>query len=349
MPLGGNIGFYCRHLYEEKDLGSSETKLRQAKPATLATLNLKNEDAVIAVAAANLGLAVKCLRIMHHDCGWGEDSFVLKKMPGKGTKGFGRVRTVDGGFRTKTVTPDDIHDYASCELSEEGVEFIGSYASNSKTWCSAMFGEYFGNEASESTFYTKAAIVVAIPPARARTHLTIKLGAQLTPTALHGSPQQPTAGKPSGSAGKRKAGDADEVDEAGSASTQKKHKVSAPAPLQFPTGAGKKSTPVDQHRTVHVTNGQGGQKCNQLGGNVTLELGPGDGLRELKKLIREAFGKAKYQKLGKLQLVDGREAKTSDLVDDVTVCCTYSFAAGNLGNLYRGRRSFGGGGGGFFF
>jgi hypothetical protein len=218
MPLGGNIGFYCRHLYEEKDLGSSEKKLSQAKPATLATLNLKNEDAVIAVAAANLGLAVKCLRIMHHSCGWGdEDSFVLKKMPGKG-KGFGRVRTVDGGFRTKTVTPDDINDYANCGLSEAAVQFIGSYASNSKTWCSAIYGDYFGNEASEATFYTKAAVVVAIPAASNRKHLAIKLDAQLTPAALRGTPTagKSTAGNPSSAAGKRKAGEADEADEAGS-------------------------------------------------------------------------------------------------------------------------------------
>ena len=115
----------------------------------------------------------------------------------------------------------------------------------------------------------------------------------------------------------------------------------------FPAAAGK-NRPIDQHRTVHVTGGAGGRKCTKLGGKVNITLKPGDGLRELKKLVRESFGKVQYQKLSKLLLADGNEAKTTDLLDGVTVSCTYTHAAGNPGFGGFGRRMFGGFGGGIW-
>ena len=44
-----------------------------------------------------------------------------------------------------------------------------------------------------------------------------------------------------------------------------------------------------------------------MGGKADVTLGPGNGLRELKKVTRETFGKARCQKLGKLTLLDGKE------------------------------------------
>lgn len=61
-------------------------------------------------------------------------------------------------------------------------------------------------------------------------------------------------------------------------------------------------------------------------------------------MIKRAFGKKKYHQLGSLILCDAegsptqpnRAVKAKDLVDGVTVRCTYTYASGN-GNLWGGR------------
>ena len=62
MTYGGAIGFCCRHLYEESALSNSEKRLQAkagaAKPVSARALKLKNEDAVVAIAAASFGLQV---------------------------------------------------------------------------------------------------------------------------------------------------------------------------------------------------------------------------------------------------------------------------------------------------
>ena len=264
---------------------------------------------------------------MHHE--HGEDAFVLEKLPAKSSKGFGCVRNCDG-WRTLAVTPDEVESYAAGTVAVQDIQWMGSYPAASKKWCDRQYGEYFGNEASQETFYTRAAIVVAIPAIAQRHALALQQGSQLTADKLRGKP----------SASKRK------VDAAGEKAASKKAKVSAPAPSLFPAAAGK-NRPIDRHRTIHITGGNGGRKCTKLGGAVDIALKPGEGLRELKKLVRESFGKVQCQKLSKLLLADGNEAKTTDLVDGVTVSCTYTHAAGNPGGFGR-RRGFGGFGGGFW-
>ena len=87
-----------------------------------------------------------------------------------------------------------------------------------------------------------------------------------------------------------------------------------------------------------------------MGGQCSLTLAPGQGLRELKTMIRQAFGKYEYHKLSKLTLgaSGGAEVKSNHLVDGCTVQCHYTFAQGDIGAIHgrRGRR--GGGFGGAF-
>ena len=99
-------------------------------------------------------------------------------------------------------------------------------------------------------------------------------------------------------------------------------------------------------RTIHVTGGTSnrggsGQTCE-----VTLQAG--EGLRELKTAIRQAFGKYDYHKLSKLTLQNGgAEVKKNHLVNGTTVVCHYVTAYGDTSGLSRGRRGGFGGFGGF--
>ena len=81
---------------------------------------------------------------------------------------------------------------------------------------------------------------------------------------------------------------------------------------------------------------------------MDITLYPGEGLRELKTKIRDAFGKYRYHILGKLQVENGgsapRDAKKEDLVNGTTLRCVYTYQAGNgnLGNFGRSRNNFAG-------
>ena len=93
-------------------------------------------------------------------------------------------------------------------------------------------------------------------------------------------------------------------------------------------------------------------------GTSDVTLRAGQGITELKKMIRQIAGKYAHHTMGSLQIggPGGRNAKKNDLVDGATVHCTYTYTAGNPGfGGFRGRgRSnhllfammFGGGGGG---
>ena len=93
-------------------------------------------------------------------------------------------------------------------------------------------------------------------------------------------------------------------------------------------------------------------------GNSDVTLRAGQGITELKKMIRQVAGKYAHHTMGSLKIggPGGRNAKKNDLVDGATVHCTYTYTAGNPGfGGFRGRgRSnhllfammFGGGGGG---
>jgi len=86
-------------------------------------------------------------------------------------------------------------------------------------------------------------------------------------------------------------------------------------------------------RRIVVT---GGRNNRSSGLTSTVQLGPGEGLQQLKTKVRKVFGKFSNHKLGMLMLVDDagapvRPAKKGDLVEGARVQCTYSFAEGNPG------------------
>ncbi|KAK3285140.1 hypothetical protein CYMTET_7239 [Cymbomonas tetramitiformis] len=164
MPAGGHIGFECRHLYEESQLAQAESKLAAGGANAYASkLKLKNEDAVVAAVFAGAGLPVTCVRILS-----GEDlDYVLAKMPTKKDSAkFGSKEYIENSFRAMAVTPEEIDSYTEGQLSEVtggDVEWIGSYKSAASKWAERYFGEYFGNEASHTEFYTKAAFMAEVP------------------------------------------------------------------------------------------------------------------------------------------------------------------------------------------
>ena len=135
---GGQLAFHCRHLYEENQLSATEAKLCKGS-STVSNIKLKNEDAVlclcsiilvvcecsmlgaqvIAVAAASFGCRVSFLRMLSEEC-CGDTTWLLSEIPKKKDgKGFGCVRTVDGGYRTMTITPDEVNDFADGTLEDQ--------------------------------------------------------------------------------------------------------------------------------------------------------------------------------------------------------------------------------------
>ena len=109
-------------------------------------------------------------------------------------------------------------------------------------------------------------------------------------------------------------------------------------------------------RTIHIVGAQGSaSRIQATGGKASITLRAGEGLKELKKAIRQTFGLYKHHKLSKLMLVPTggsaeMEAKKNDLVNGVTVRCTYSYSSGNgnIGAFGPGGRRRGGFGRGRF-
>jgi len=158
-PKGGKLGFHCCHLYEEKQLSQADKALEVATAGSPSAVSvralkaLKNEDAVLAVAAAAAGLRVSVLRLLCEANGgeWVTTELFSKKHLG---------RRVDGEDLDDAHTP-------SYDLSIEWLE-RGSEASKSLGERNFSATGYFGNEASYSHFYARSALVVDIPPADAR-------------------------------------------------------------------------------------------------------------------------------------------------------------------------------------
>ena len=488
LPEGGVLGFEAAHLYEEKELSAADKVLTRASARDISAdkmkNGLKNEDAVLAVAATAAGLKVETRRVLSDGEGYAGQEWTLAKMP-KSDRGFGSVRNCDG-CRMKGISPDEIDSYASGQL-DESITWVSDRQGAKQLLSELQFGEYFGNEASTDTFYTRTILVVDVPPAKERgcikgTKLSaerVRIGAKSKAAAkspksaggssnakAHGLGASPAAASTpvapisAKSAGKKRAAaslgtqkaaatarvEDDSQDEEeyevekilssrpkgrsteylvkwkgwdgpedstwepkknlhaeliaefeGEPNAAKKQKVGASStpstahkdddddddddeeeeeeaedpddwfapttmsakaagkqpvtgrsaaapPSLFAPVAGKNA---GGPREIHVTGGMGNTNCEKMGGKCSITLKPGEGLRELKTIIRKAFGKVPSHKLSKLTLSTGAEVKKNDLVDGATVVCHYAYSVPVTGNLFGGgrRRGFGGFGG----
>lgn len=206
LPGGGQLGFECVHLYEEKEMSAAETALAavDASDASARRIKgLKNEDNVLAVAAAAAGLRVESRRVLSNDSDGDGEEWVLRKMPKKSdVSSFGRVRNCDG-CRMRGVTDDEVDDYAEERFPSERVEWVSGRDGKRKPFAQVEYaagGLSFGNEASTTTFYTRAVLLVDVPPRGAERTRVIKLGSSLTSERVHASkatmpPPKPTATK----------------------------------------------------------------------------------------------------------------------------------------------------------
>ena len=74
----------CCHLYEEKELTAAEKTLGASTASSVSARKikgLKNEDAVLGVAAAAAGLGVESIRVLSEGNGYAEGEYLLEKMP----------------------------------------------------------------------------------------------------------------------------------------------------------------------------------------------------------------------------------------------------------------------------
>lgn len=120
---------------------------------------------------------------------------------------------------------------------------------------------------------------------RACTPCTGRYGKRLLKAKKAGAAQQPAA-------------------ESAKANGKGKGKASAPATVESDPFAFMKTkamlekearqASLQRIRTVHIRGAKSsGQKAGRAGGKVTMEIGPGAGIREVKKVIRQHFGKVR--------------------------------------------------------
>ena len=341
MPTGGGIGFYCRHLYEEPALSKTERKLQKAqgtkaKGVTAQALKLKNEDAVVAVAAASFGLRVRVLRVMIQRPQYHDDEFLLSKMPNKtDLKKLGCLRTCkvfNGGFtfdvQKWTAVDADVRAFAAGIVERDEAQVV--WLQSKEHWCNppprktlcvrqySPTGSFRRrDDACRMIFYASTRLVVDIPAAADRV-TQLRSPTPLLGEELRTKKQQELYEK-GVEPGKR-----------------------APLfPEIIPAHTGNRTVLIEMSSAKF----QAGYKDYILekdervkDGFFQVKMVTGAGLKFLKKIIRINFGKVPYHKLGTLTLIDsGRPAKSKDLVDGVKLRCTYTRAKGNAAAMHRAR------------
>ena len=184
-PNGGRIGFACFHLYEDEHLPEAGIKGRVPNGRALW---LKGADYLIAAAARALGLRVKILRIVSEGAE-GDGRFAVKKLPsGTSFAEFSKPvyladTLVAGGRRDWGVEEDTLQERLGRgdQAALDGAHWIvplptvkhsgplyerTATAALPAVWYSGT--GYFGNEASQTTFYTHAALLITVPPVAER-------------------------------------------------------------------------------------------------------------------------------------------------------------------------------------
>eukprot|EP01094_Clydonella_sp_ATCC50884_P020071 TRINITY_DN4077_c0_g1_i1.p1 TRINITY_DN4077_c0_g1~~TRINITY_DN4077_c0_g1_i1.p1 ORF type:complete len:494 (+),score=106.67 TRINITY_DN4077_c0_g1_i1:853-2334(+) len=403
FPEGGHIGYFCKHLYEETQLAAVEKKLAtdHKKGVYVSQLRLKNEDAVVGVVLDNCRLSTTCLRLMTFE--WADEPYVLTRMPKKKDAGqIARRVRIENAFTALGV---DLEDLDSSELVEgrlsdlyEDVHWIGTHSSDKKLWASMWSSPtgYFGNEASQTDFYTYAAVMAEVPPYEERKdkfapfELVPRQVGALTPKAVEGkkASKKGASGKQSGDSaagtsskqgaaatpavGKKRKAEAMEASTSGAKQEQPSKRArtgaegsevaandnasgsdgegseeasTSAAPPQLFRQEARGASAADRLqtvRTIKVIGGRGGlANRRKEGGNATVTLQPGAGLRELKASLRKVFGKVPSAKMSALHVVNedgtiGGPVKSNQIKDGMTLSCTYTYAPGNPAALGRG-------------
>ena len=324
-------------------------------------MKLKNEDAIIGIVFANCKLSVQCLRLMEFTEDYGDEGpLCLHYMPKKNDlKKMGYRVHIEESF---TALGLDMEDVSSLEIVEShldsSIEWIGSHKAPKFFWGSLYTSAtgYFGNEASETDFYTYAAITATVPPYEERCEefepvaLTEEqLAAKKTPakkTPAKKAPAKKAPAKKAANTGTKLAGRKRKQPDTPIEDTKPK-KVAKTASTPEP-GSQPSATPVlyestpkqaatSGKRTIHVIGGKGGL-ANRCDGKVSVTLAPGHGLKELKKALRNQFGKVPSMRMSSLVVVNedgstGAAVATKDLVDGMKLQCTYTYAPGNPQSL----------------
>jgi hypothetical protein len=259
-----------------------------------------------------------------------------------------------------------------------GVEWLGSDAGATQLMCTREFSYdgYYGNEASTAEFYTKASFVADIPsydqralsaPPAAITSEQINPNAIPVPKGKGKAAAQPkltsllpTKRTEGGDENEEPQNKRQKVDSPGASSSAGLIPGQSAAdaakglwPGGAMTAAEKKRALAGTFRTIHVLGIKGPKAQGAHGETITLK--PGQGLRELKSIIRDVFGKVPHHVLGPLHIVDDEGVpcmkkngdhvvvKAEDLQSELWVKCTYTYKEGNM-NLPQPRRGgpFGG-------
>ena len=178
---GAELGFACIHLYEDRELPNVDEQL---KPDTSAqTLNLKGADALVCIAAAQLGLKVTVIRLVTEYCAG--ERWSVRKIPDVALiKKFGRMGYwQDARCRARLIDAEDVEkDLGGAGHPIDNVEWCVRLP-GLKSFCAPPPQDpavqplmaryvndivysatgYYGNEASRTDFYTHAAILIDIP------------------------------------------------------------------------------------------------------------------------------------------------------------------------------------------
>lgn len=184
LPQGGRLGFACLHLYEDYELPAPGLPLQAG--TTIDSINLKGSDALVCVAAVDIGLSVTVLRLVTENCAgdrWSvrkiPDTSLVEKFGKKGTWGgvdgilvvedslvrehFGEgesLETVDWCVKLPGLPSFSLKNPEDTSLTPPMAFFAGDVVYSGTG--------YFGNEASPSDFYTHAGIVIHVPPYEVR-------------------------------------------------------------------------------------------------------------------------------------------------------------------------------------
>lgn len=168
LKKGGRLGFPCFHLYTNSEVfpgdASAHTCLDQNQLA-----KLKGRDAVIARAAAAAGLRISLVPFLGHDYSAEEGGeYKLARFPEK--KRVPRRMsndTIESHFKTESM----VESYEDEALWVFDVSSGAKRQAGETEWNSEG---YFGNEASDISFYVHAALYVQIPSFQLRQELVVK-------------------------------------------------------------------------------------------------------------------------------------------------------------------------------